>query len=253
MLCVIYARTISGYFSNVCNGESDSKAPKPFACLPGLTSAHKAFTRPELRRHIKIKHDVSMSSGPVLSKRYDGDRTRSEVPLSRCQSQETNSPPALDSADERVWGAFLDVRTPKGHSTPVIAEEIDLEAFTKTATLPHIIHSPSRIVGVSRQTQEANRPSDTGPLGGAMPIPDLEDTQIHRRITNSGLNEFPSLADPFEWITGQGHLLASGTSKDIQAQNGAMGEELLPHSTLWGTPSLDTVSSAHPGIARSCS
>ncbi len=33
---------------------------------------------------------------------------RGEVPLSRCQSQETSSPPAPDSADERVWGATYD-------------------------------------------------------------------------------------------------------------------------------------------------
>ena len=223
-------------------GESGSKAPKPFACLPGLTSGHRFFTSSELKKHI-WKHKVSTFSGPVLSKRY---RTRGEVSLSKCQSQETTSPPALYSADERLWDAFLD-------ATPVLAEEIDLKAFTKTATLPHIIHSPSRIFGVSRQTQEANRPSDTGPLGGAMPIPDLGDTHFHCGITNPGLIEFPSLADPFEWM---GHLLASGKSNDIQAQNGAMDEEPPPYSssrTLWGTPSLDTVSSPHPGIARSCS
>ena len=239
MLCVIYARIISGYLSTVVIGESGSKAPKPLVCLSGLTSGLKTFTRLELSSHHKIKH-----SG------------WGEVPLSRCQSQETNSPPALDFAGEGVWGkpdvssSFWVVRTPEEHYTPVVMEEIDLEAFTKTATLPHIIRSPSRIFGVSPQTQGAKRPSDTGqdpfsylgPLGGAMPIPGLEDTQIHRGKTDSPLSRIAS------------HLLASGTSEDIQEQNGAMGEELLLHSsnsTLWGTPSMDTVSGTHPGIARS--
>ena len=98
------------------------------------------------------------------------DERRDEAPLSRCQSQETSSPPALDSADERVWGVSYDgssslaVRTPEGHSTPIVAEEIDRKALLETTTPTHLTHPPSPMFEVLPQTQEANRPALPCPL-----------------------------------------------------------------------------------------
>ena len=98
------------------------------------------------------------------------DERRDDVPLPRCQSEETSSPPALDSADERVWGVPYDgssslvIRTSEGHSTPVVAEEIDRKALIETATPTHVTHPPSPIFEVSPQTQEANRPALSYPL-----------------------------------------------------------------------------------------
>ena len=98
------------------------------------------------------------------------DEKRNEVPLSRCQSQETSSPPALDSVDERVWGVPYDGSsslvfcTPDAHSTPVVAEEIDRKALIETVTPTHVTHPPSPIFEVSPQTQGANRHALPHPL-----------------------------------------------------------------------------------------
>ena len=98
------------------------------------------------------------------------DEKRGDVPLSRCQSQETSSPPALDSADERAGvvpyddSSSLVVRTPEAHSTPVVKEEIDSEALVETATPTHLTHPPSPISGVSPQTQEATSHALSYPL-----------------------------------------------------------------------------------------
>ena len=95
------------------------------------------------------------------------DERRGDVPLSKCQSQETSSPPALD---ERVGvvpygvSSSLVVHTPEAHSTPVVTEEIDLEALIETATPTHVIHPPSPISEVSPQTQQANEPALPYPL-----------------------------------------------------------------------------------------
>ena len=65
--------------------------------------------------------------------RESDDARSDDVPLSRRHSQETGSPPALDSADERVrvvmhdLSFLLGIHTPEEHSTPVKAEEIDLK------------------------------------------------------------------------------------------------------------------------------
>ena len=127
-----------------------------------------------------IEYDTEMpdEAGKLYAKHFliqqwmrDGeDERRDEVPLSRCQSEETSSPPALDSADERVWDVPYDgssslvVCAPEGHSTPVVAEEIDWKALIETAAPTHIIHPPSSIFEVSPQTQEANRPALSYPL-----------------------------------------------------------------------------------------
>ena len=55
--------------------------------------------------------------------------------------------------------SLLGIHTPEEHSTPVVAEEIDLEALIKTG---NITHPPSPISEVSPHTQEASRPSDMG-------------------------------------------------------------------------------------------
>ena len=100
--------------------------------------------------------------------RESDDARRDDSPLSKPHSQETSSHPALDSADERVRvvthdrSSLLGIHTPEEHSTPVVAEEIDLEALIETGAPPHITHPPSPISEVSPETQEANRPSDMG-------------------------------------------------------------------------------------------
>jgi len=128
------------------------------------------------------------------------DEGRGDVPLSRCQSQETSGLPALDSADERVRGVMykrssLGIRTPEKDSTLGVAEGVDMEALIETGTPPHITYPPSPICEVSSHTQEANRPPDTGrnpfshpgPLGGAIKnTPDLEDDIKEQNGANDG-------------------------------------------------------------------
>ena len=107
------------------------------------------------------------------------DERRGGMPLSRCQSQETSSPPTLDSAEERVgvvsydFSSCLAVRTPEVHYTPVVAKEIDLEALIETATPTHWydIHPLSHTFKVSSQTQEANSLSDTSQYPFSYPVP----------------------------------------------------------------------------------
>ena len=127
-----------------------------------------------------IEYDTEMpdEAGKLYAKRFliqqwmrEGeDERRDEVPLSRCQSQDTSSPPALDSADEKVCGVPYDgssslvVCTPEGDSKSVVAEEIDWKALIETATPTHDIHPPSPFFEVSPQTQEANRPALSYPL-----------------------------------------------------------------------------------------
>ena len=124
-----------------------------------------------------IEYDIEMpdEAGKLYAKHFliqqwmrEGeDERRDEVPY---PGQETSSPPALDSADERVWdvpydgSSSLAVRTPEGHSTPVAAEEIDRKALIETVAPTHVIHPPSPIFEVSSQTQEANRPALSYPL-----------------------------------------------------------------------------------------
>ena len=163
---------------------------------------------------------------------------RGEVPLSRCQSQETNSPPAQDSANEGAWGvaydrsSSLDVPPSEGDSTPVVAEEIDVESLIEIAIEPHIAHPPSPISEFSPQTQEVNRPSNTGQnpffhpilLDGVINTPNLTDPRFYRRI-----RVFQSLADRIVSIIGQGHLRLSDTG-DIKEQSDLNDEELVQRS-----------------------
>jgi len=128
------------------------------------------------------------------------DEGRGDVPLSRCQSQETSGHPALDPVDEKVRGVTyerfsLGMHTPEEHSTPAVAEGIDLEALIETGTPPHITYPPSPIGEVSSHTQEANRPPDTGQkpfsllssLGGAIKnLFDLEDDVKEQNDANDG-------------------------------------------------------------------
>ena len=121
----------------------------------------------------------------------EGER-RGEVPLSRWQSHETSSPPALDSMGVPCDGSSsLVSRTPEERSTPVVAEEIDSEALTETATPTHSIHPPSPISEVSPQAQESNSPSEhpVSPLGGAITTPGPEDAQTYRGTTDSARPE----------------------------------------------------------------
>jgi len=72
----------------------------------------------------------------------DDDEGRDDLPLSRSQSQETSGHPALDSEDERVRGityelSSLGIHTPEGHSTPAVAEGMDLEALIKIGAPPN--------------------------------------------------------------------------------------------------------------------
>ena len=106
---------------------------------------------------------------------------------------------ALGSTDERVLGVPCDdssslvVRTPKEHSTPIVAEEIGLEPLIEAETPSHIIHPPSPISEVSPQTQKASSPSGIGqypfshpaPLGGASTIPNLGSTRLNCRFQAS--------------------------------------------------------------------
>ena len=118
---------------------------------------------------------------------------RVEVPLSRCQSQETSSPPATDATDEGVWGIRdgrsprLDVCTPEGRPTPAVAEEIDVGALAEIATPPHIAHPPSPVSEFSPQTQEIDRPPDTGqnPSSHSTPLGDTRDLEDLRSIPGS--------------------------------------------------------------------
>ena len=160
------------------------------------------------------------------------DERRGEMSLSRFQSQKTSSPPALDSSS-------LVVHTPEGHPTPVVAEEIGLEALIETTTPTRIIHPPSLISEISSQAQESNSPTDTSqhpfsPLGGVITTPGLDDAPIYRGITDSGIIDFPRLARrelSVDWTTRQGRLLISNTPEDIKERNGAKGEELLQQSS----------------------
>jgi len=128
------------------------------------------------------------------------DEGKGEVPLSKCQIQETSGLPALNSVDERVRGvtyerSSLGIHTPEKDSTPGVAEGIDLEALIETGTPPHITYPPSPICEPSSHTQEANRPPDTGqnpfshpgPLGGVIKkTPNLEDDTKEQNGTNDG-------------------------------------------------------------------
>ena len=77
-----------------------------------------------------------------------GDERTGEISQSRCQSQEIDTHPALESTDESVRvitydrSSSLRIHAPEGHSTPVVAEEIDWEASIETRTLSHIIRPP---------------------------------------------------------------------------------------------------------------
>ncbi len=199
-----------------------------------------------------IECDIEMpdEAGKLYAKHFliqqwvlQGESERwGEAPLSRCQSQETSSPPAPDSAGERVWSATydrfssLDVPPPEGHATPVVAEDMDVEALIEIATPPHIAHPPSPISELSPQTQEVNRPSNTGqnplshpiPLGGVINTPDPEDPQFYRQI-----RAFQPLADREPSLvstTWQGHLRPSDTG-NIKEQNDVDDEKLLQRSS----------------------
>jgi len=172
-----------------------------------------------------IECDTEMpdEAGKLFAKQFliqqwmrEGEDARMcEVPLSS-QSQESSGPPALGSADEKVWGVPYDrssplvVRTPKEHSTPIIAEEIDLEALIEPATPPHIIRPPSPISGVSPQPQKANIPSSTDQYLTSYPL-------------------YPEIDFGFEpsvfSTTTQGYLFVSATSGDIREQNSVKGEQ----------------------------
>jgi len=128
------------------------------------------------------------------------DEGKGEVPLSKCQSQETSGLPALDSADERVRGvtyerSSLGIYNPEKHSTHGVAEGIDLEASIETGAPPRFTYPPSPICEVSSRTQEVNGPPDTGqnsfsrpgPLGGATEnTPDLEEDVKGQNDANDG-------------------------------------------------------------------
>ena len=157
------------------------------------------------------------------------DERRGEMSLSRCQSQETSSPPALDSMGVPCGGSSsLVARTPEERSTPIVAEEIDSEALIETATSTCSIHPPSSISEVSLQTQESNSPSDTGqhpvsPVGGAITTPGPEDTQIYR-----GIIDFPHLARRELSVNGttrQGRLLPVFYEPDITNLKARLIEE----------------------------
>ena len=182
-----------------------------------------------------IEYDTEMpdEAGKLYAKRFlvqqwmgeSEDSRRSEVPPSRCQSHEISSPSALGSTGERDWGVPCDgssslvVRTPEEHSTPVVEEEIDLEALIETVTPTHITHPPSPISEVSPQTQKANSPSGIGqypfsrpaPLGGASTIPNLGYTRLNCRAV-----DFYNLSRrklSVTLTTGEEHLLVSGDQK----------------------------------------
>ena len=80
--------------------------------------------------------------------KQSGDERTGEIPQSRCQSQEIDTHPALESTDESVrvitydHSSSLGIHTPEGHSTPVVVEEIGWEALIETRTPPRIIHPP---------------------------------------------------------------------------------------------------------------
>ena len=159
-----------------------------------------------------------------------GER-RGEVPLSRCQSQETSSPLALDSMGVPCDGSSsLVARIPEERSTPVVAEEMDSEALIETAASTHSVHPPSSISEISPQTQENNSPSDTGqhpvsPLGGAITTPDPGDTQIYLDFQN--WFEIPGFARRELSVDG----VFLGTSEDTNKHNGAKEQGLLQHSS----------------------
>ena len=88
--------------------------------------------------------------------RQGEDERMGEVPQSRRQSQEIGTHPTLDSTDGGgVRGITYDrssplgIHTPEGHSTPVVAEEIDEEALIETRAPPHITRPPFPISEVS--------------------------------------------------------------------------------------------------------
>jgi hypothetical protein len=163
------------------------------------------------------------------------DERRGEVTPSKYQSQETSSQPALDSADESVRGVTYDgspslgTQTPEEHSTPAVAEEIDLGALIEIGTPPHITHPPSPICEVSPRTHEAYRPPDTGqnsfshpgPLGGTINTPSLEVPQFLPRYLAQTEQSFVS-------TTGQGLLDTLG---DVKEQNDANDGKLLQRSS----------------------
>ena len=159
----------------------------------------------------------------------EGER-RGEVRPSRCQTQEISSLPAPDHTDARVWGAtydrssYLYVRSPEGHSTPVVAEETDMKGLIEEATPPHLTLPPSPISEFSPQTQEVNRPSDTGqsPFSHRTPLGDYRRKRTFRPL--SGRES--SLVS----TNMQGDLRLSYTSGDIKERNVVNDEKLLQHS-----------------------
>jgi len=165
--------------------------------------------------------------------REGGDERRGQVSLSRCQSQEISSHPALDSADERVPGATyehsssLGIDTPEDHSTPAVAEGMDSEALIETGTPPNITHPPSPICEVSSHTQEANRPPDTGQNPISHPSPFgifFESGHIHGPSVTSGTPE--SNFGPIEATETDPNLLYG------QPGSGSHGESSLFDSFL---------------------
>ena len=153
---------------------------------------------------------------------------RGDMPLSMCQSQETSSPPTLDSADEKVGvvpydaSSSLVVRNPETHSTPVVAKAIDSEALIETATPTHVIHPPSPISQVSPQTQEAYRPA----LSYSLPLSPRKSTVSTPAPSSSHLrsvgvtNTFsPNARRPMGFVIPQSHA---------QGPMDLMSRQLLP-------------------------
>ena len=56
-LCVISTKNILGCVTNAHVGESHARCPN-HRLLTGFTSDHKAFTKPELTKHVKNAHGV---------------------------------------------------------------------------------------------------------------------------------------------------------------------------------------------------
>ena len=212
-----------------------------------------------LRSNTDMDGDISSAGGPIecdtemsdeAGKLYEkpslvqqwmpqGEDERRGMPLSTCQSQETSSPPAPDPADGSIWhGAYnrfssLDVRTPEEYSAPVVAEEIDVKAFIEIVTPPNIAHPPSPFSEFTPQTQEVNRPSDTGqnPFSHPTPLgetPNLEDPQFYRQIR--AVQPLAGRELSLVSTTRQGHLPLSDTSGDIKEENDVNDEKLLKRS-----------------------
>jgi len=128
------------------------------------------------------------------------DERRGDAPPSRCQSPEplgpsrlADSPPALDSADDKDRGVTCDrspslgVHIPEENSIVTSTEEVKSEPSIEIAVSPHNAPPPSHLSEFSAQVQEAIRPSDLdlhpsshpAPLGGTNSTPDLEHPQSY--------------------------------------------------------------------------